>query len=240
MAGRSRFRKYPGWSPLHQLTNGNSALEPEHHRAGTILDEPSTASGSSDDSRCGRDRRSPGQVNELRSEQRCGNMKLGPIILLVTASLTLAGEQKAVDVGSFDYRGRSFVNAKAIVVSPNEVKVNGVTIPWDKLNASVQFRLKPMREKVIAQQAKIDLEAQNGEVLVSGRVISVVDGKGVVALCKLGNDSSAPSVTIFLRGVTWLADSESLVLKATPTGEVFKYTSVIGAAKTVRVYDLAR
>jgi hypothetical protein len=34
------------------------------------------------------------------------------------------------------------VNAKAVVVSPNEVKVDGISIPWDKLNASVQFRLK--------------------------------------------------------------------------------------------------
>jgi hypothetical protein len=42
----------------------------------------------------------------------------------------LWGEEKAVDVGSFDYRGRSFVNAKAVVVSPNEVKVDGVSIPW--------------------------------------------------------------------------------------------------------------
>jgi hypothetical protein len=132
------------------------------------------------------------------------------------------------------------VNAKAVVVSPNEVKVNGVSIPWNKLNPSVQFRLKPMREKIIAQQAKIDLEAQRGEVLVSGRVISVVGREGVIALCKLGNDPTTPSLTIFLRGVTWLADTETVNVRATPTGEVFKYTSVTGAAKTVRIYDLAR
>jgi hypothetical protein len=167
-------------------------------------------------------------------------MKEKLVILLATASLAFAGEEKAVDVGSFDYRGKSFVNAKAVVVSPNEVKVNGVSIPWDKLNPSVQFRLKPMREKIIAQQAKIDLEAQKGEVLASGHVISVVGREGVIALCKLGNDPTAPGITIFLRGVTWLADGETVCVKATPTGEVLKYTSVMGAAKTVRIYDLAR
>jgi hypothetical protein len=73
-------------------------------------------------------------------------MKEKLIVLLVTTSLAFAGGDKAVDVGSFDYRGRSFVNAKAIVISPNEVKVNGIAIPWDKLNASVQFRLKPRGE----------------------------------------------------------------------------------------------
>jgi hypothetical protein len=162
------------------------------------------------------------------------------VSFVVTVSLALAGQEKAVDVGSFDYRGRSFVNAKAVVVSPNEVKVNGITIPWDKLNASVQFRLKPMREKVIAEQAKIDLETQKGEVLVSGRVVSVVGREGVIALCKLGNNASAPSITIFLRGITWLADGETVLVKARPTEEVFKYTSVMGAARTVRIYDLAR
>jgi hypothetical protein len=104
-------------------------------------------------------------------------------VLLAITSLAFAAGDKAVDVGSFDYRGKSFVNAKAVVVSPNEVKVNGMTIPWDKLNASVQFRLRPMREKVIAQQAKIDLDTQKGEVLVSGRVVSVVGSEGVITLC---------------------------------------------------------
>jgi len=167
-------------------------------------------------------------------------MKMKLIILSATTSLAFGGGEKAVDVGSFDYRGRSFVNAKAVVVSANEVKVNGVSIPWDKLNPSVQFRLKPMREKVIEREAKIELETQKGEVLVSGRVISVVGNEGVIASCKLGNDPIVPSVTIFLRGVTWLANTEKVLVKATPTGEVFKYTSVMGAPKTVRIYDLAR
>jgi hypothetical protein len=162
------------------------------------------------------------------------------VSLLGTVSPALGGQEEPVDVGSFDYRGRSFVNAKAVVVSPNEVKVNGIIIPWDKLNASVQFRLKAMREKVIAEQAKIDLETQKGEVLVSGRVVSVVGREGVIALCKLGNNPTAPSITIFLRGITWLADGEPLLVKATPTEEIFKHTSVMGAAKTVRIYELVR
>jgi hypothetical protein len=81
-------------------------------------------------------------------------MKEKLIVLLATTSLAFAGGDKAVDVGSFDYRGRSFVNAKAIVISPNEVKANVIAIPWDKLNASVQFRLKPMREKSLLSRRK--------------------------------------------------------------------------------------
>ena len=54
-----------------------------------------------------------------------------------------------------------------------------------------------MREKIIAQQAKIDLEAQRGEVLVSG-----------------GNDPTTPSLTIFLRGVTWLAGKPEIVISS--------------------------
>jgi hypothetical protein len=56
-------------------------------------------------------------------------MKEKLIVLLATTSLAFAGGDKAVDVGSFDYRGRSFVNAKAIVISPNEVKVTGSLFP---------------------------------------------------------------------------------------------------------------
>jgi hypothetical protein len=36
--------------------------------------------------------------------------------LLTTTSVAFAGEEKAIDVDSFDYRGRSLMNAKAAVV----------------------------------------------------------------------------------------------------------------------------
>jgi hypothetical protein len=76
--------------------------------------------------------------------------------------------------------------------------------------------------------------------LVSGRVVSVVGREGIIALCKIGNEPSDPSMTIFVRGITWLADGEVVLVKAKPTKEIFKYTSVMGAAKTIRIYELAR
>ena len=45
---------------------------------------------------------------------------------------------------------------------------------------------------------------------------------------------------IFLRGLRGRADGERITVKGMRTDELFRYTTVLGAAKTVRIYDLAQ
>lgn len=76
-------------------------------------------------------------------------------------------------------------------------------------------------------------------VTVKARVISVVQD-GVIAQCEPSVAWAKPGTnatgTIFVRGVTGLADGETLHARAEKTEEMFRYTTAAGAAATLRVY----
>jgi len=178
------------------------------------------------------------------------------LILLLTAFSVVAGD--SVDIGDFDYQGKVIRNSKATFVATDKVAINGIVLAWDQLNPTVQFKLKPLREKVAGQLAKQEEDISNGVISVSGKVISVVETGCVVGcfdaippgdpLTRIGGNSAAsyspPSIpkatgTIFVRGITGLADGEQVKVNAFMTQEMFQYRGTSGAVKTLRIYNLA-
>ena len=147
-------------------------------------------------------------------------------------------------------------NAKATFVATDKVAINGIVIPWDQLNATIQFKLKPLRERVAGQLAQQEEDISKGMVSVTGKVFRVVEN-GCVVRCdnkpppsdsskSIGGNSSVspPSIpeasgTIFVRGITGLADGEQVKVNAFMTQEMFQYRGTSGAVKTLRIYNLA-
>ena len=147
-------------------------------------------------------------------------------------------------------------NAKSTFVATDKVAINGIVIPWDQLNATIQFKLKPLRERVAGQLAQQEEDISKGMVSVTGKVIRVVENGCVVrcdnkpppsdSLKSIGGNSSVipPSIpeafgTIFVRGISGLADGEGVKVKAMKTEEMFQCRSASGALKMLRIYEVA-
>jgi hypothetical protein len=174
-------------------------------------------------------------------------------ILLVSVSLAIGDD--GVYVGDFTYKGMYFQNAKATFVSADTVRINGgVVIPWDKLNATVQFKLKPYRQKI--QEFEANQKTEN-VFSITGTILFVREEGSAVSARKTERRSDPlrriggnlknvyeppplPEVDgiIFVRGLSGLADGEFVNVKAMRTEEMFQYTSTMGAAKTIRIYNL--
>ncbi len=121
--------------------------------------------------------------------------------------------------------------------------MGGKVIPWNKLNAEVQFKLKPMRQKLLAIEGVANENAeQEAEIRKAAELLGIVSISGrIISVTKTGCIVNADSgMVIFLRGLRGRADGERVNLKGMKTEETFSYTTVLGAAKTLRVYDLAQ
>jgi hypothetical protein len=178
------------------------------------------------------------------------------ILVLILLSACLAIGDEGINVGDFTYEGTYFKDAQATFVSADSVRINGIVIPWDKLNATVQFKLKPYRQKIQELEAS---QPKETVFVIQGKVIFVRPEGCAISARRIGLPPSDPlrriggssrkkiyeppplpevEGTIFVKGLTGLADGEFVSIKAMKTEEVFNYTSAIGAAKTIRIYNL--
>ena len=92
------------------------------------------------------------------------------LLLSVSVSLTFAGDRNVVEIGDFDYKGTVIRNAKARFNTAAKVQIGHIVIPWEHLNATIQFKLKPLGERV------------RGQLAAQGEAIS----KGLVCCWKSG------------------------------------------------------
>jgi hypothetical protein len=158
--------------------------------------------------------------------------------LFTAISCTFAGDPNVVIVDTFD-------NPRTEVrfLSSSQVQIGRKVIPWSKLNAELQFRLEPTRKKVLTIEADEKRKAeQQAEIRKASELLGVVPTSGrIISVTKTGcivyTDSG---MLIFLRGLSGPADGERINAQLVKTPETFSYTTVLGAAKTLRVYDLAQ
>jgi hypothetical protein len=157
---------------------------------------------------------------------------------LAAISSTFAGDPNVVIIETFDNP-----RTEVTFISSSQVEINGEVIPWSKLNAEVKLKLTPTRQKILTIEATEKRNAEReaeirkaaelrGIVPISGRVINVTKTG-----CIVYTDSG---MLIFLRGLRSPADGERINAKLIKTEETFSYTTVLGAAKTLRIYDLAQ
>jgi hypothetical protein len=165
-------------------------------------------------------------------------MKRRLLPLLAAISCAFAGDPNIVIIDTFDNP-----KTKVRFISSSEVEMNGKVIPWNKLNAQVQFKLKGARQKLLAIEAADKENAEReaeirkaaealGIVPISGSIISVTENGCIV--------NAGSGMVIFLRGLRGRADGERINVKGMKTEETFRYTTVLGASKTLRIYDLAQ
>jgi hypothetical protein len=165
-------------------------------------------------------------------------MKRLLLMSLAAISVTFAGDPNVVIIDTF---GNPRTEVRFI--SSSQVQIGRKVIPWNKLNAELQFKLTPTRQKVLVieadekrkaeQEAEIRKSAElRGIVPISGRVINVTKTG-----CIVYTDSG---MLIFLRGLRGPADGERINAKLIKTEETFSYTTVLGASKTLRIYDVAQ
>jgi hypothetical protein len=181
------------------------------------------------------------------------------LVMLLTAFSAFAGD--SVDIGDFEYQGKMIRNAKATFVATDKVAINGIVIPWDQLNATIQFKLKPLKERVADQLSQQEEDISKGMVSVTGKVIRVVENGCIVRcydnrppqsdfLTRIGGGYAnatrgyTPAIpeasgTILVRGISGLADGEQVKVNAFMTQEMFQYRGTSGAVKTLRIYNLA-
>ena len=118
---------------------------------------------------------------EKEESKKRQNMRRSIYSLLITAAVVGTAIAQSADIGSFDYGGKTYGNARATFVTSSLVKIQpgNLILPWDKLNPSVRFTLKPLRQKVIEQEKLNKIE--EGHFKVIGQVISVVATRCIVS-----------------------------------------------------------
>ncbi len=92
------------------------------------------------------------------------------------------------------------------------------------------------------EAAEKETAEQEAEIRKAAQLLGIVPISGsIVSVTKTGSIVHADSgIVVFLRGLKGRADGERISLKGMRTDETFRYTTVLGAAKTVRIYDLAQ
>ena len=63
---------------------------------------------------------------------------------LAAISVTFAGDPNVAIIDTFDNP-----RTKVRFISSSEVEIGGKVVPWNKLNAEVQFQLKATRQKLL-------------------------------------------------------------------------------------------
>ena len=166
--------------------------------------------------------------------------------------------QEGVDVGSFNWKGKSIAE-KAVFLSADQVKFGETVIPWAELNPSIQFRLEPYREKFLAEEKlpkTFKVYGKVSQVLPAGCIVNCYEkpkptppvrelGGGHVEILKpkVGRTKATVDQTayatgkIFIRGLVGKADSEPVDVMARQTEEVLQYPGNSGM-RTARIYDL--
>ena len=170
--------------------------------------------------------------------QQMAFMKRLLLMSLAAISVTFAGDPNVAIIDTFDNP-----RTKVRFISSSEVEIGGKVVPWNKLNAQVQFKLKGMRQKLLAiEAADKENAAQEAEIRKAADLLGIVPISGsIISVTETGCIVNAGSgMVIFLRGLRGRADGERINVKCMKTEETFRYTTVLGAAKTLRIYDLAQ
>ncbi|HEY5704966.1 MAG TPA: hypothetical protein VIS96_05280 [Terrimicrobiaceae bacterium] len=167
-----------------------------------------------------------------------------------------------VDIGSFDYRGKTYSNAKATLLSTEKVQIvssrgASVVIPWKEANAFVRFQLKSQREEMLSLEEQEEPEKTPEIWMIRGSVAAVFpDGiaihcdlpeehspvrtgafasvGGFVTKRVLGEQLKAATGDVFVRGLKGFANQERVYLQAVKTED----TRAIGETETLRVFVL--
>jgi hypothetical protein len=71
--------------------------------------------------------------------------------------VTVAAYANTVDLGTFTWNGKTYEHATATMTSADKIQIlhdSGLfVIPWDDANAALQFKLKPERGTLLAEEA---------------------------------------------------------------------------------------
>lgn len=113
-------------------------------------------------------------------------------VFLIAASLLASDGSERVSIGEYKSGQLIIRNAKAELISSENVEISGtggrVTVPWKDLNATVQFKLKPARQKILEKEAENNVAAQEiqkrideGERKIKGWVTGVYPNGTLVA-----------------------------------------------------------
>ncbi len=159
--------------------------------------------------------------------------------LLLTCWLGLAASQSRAE--QFLYHGTyytlqsdhaEFQSEDVIVIQTDR---GPLKLQWSSLSLSLQRRFADARKSYIDHveaQKKAAMEKKQDEPdlrnYVRGVVLSVVDNQTVLVIKR--NDQ-----IVLLRGISDKVDGESIYVRAVPDG-THRYTTVLGAEKTVRAY----
>ena len=157
---------------------------------------------------------------------------------LAAISVTFASDPNGAIIDTFDNP-----RTKVRFISSSEVEIDGKVVPWNKLNAQLQFKLKGMRQKLLAiEAADKENTEQEAEIRKAAELLGIVPISGsIISVTATGCIVNAGSgMVIFLRGLRGRADGERINVKGMKTEETFRYTTVLGASKTLRIYDLAQ
>jgi hypothetical protein len=165
-------------------------------------------------------------------------MKRLLLSLLAAISCSFAGDPNVVIIDTFD-------NPRTTVrfISSSQVEINRKVISWNKLNAELRFKLEPTKQKILTIEADEKRKAeQEAEIRKASELLGIVPIAGrIISVTKTGcivyTDSG---MLIFLRGLRDPANGERISAKVMKTEETFSYTTVLGASKTLRIYDLAQ